>query len=125
MSILRASISVGNSFLLAGEDENGIQYIHPSNVVNALQDTTEPQHVGNNVKFFLHSFFIPISPRSIQIHLHRHLARNPFVCDCSLRWLADYLHKNPIETSGAKCEGPKKMHRKKIEAIREEKLKCK
>jgi slit 2 len=41
-----------------------------------------------------------------------------------LRWLADYLHKNPIETSGAKCEAPKKMHRRKIESLREEKIKC-
>ncbi|XP_070490339.1 protein slit isoform X1 [Chironomus tepperi] len=53
-----------------------------------------------------------------------HLARNPFICDCNLKWLADYLHKNPIETSGAKCEAPKKMHRRKIESLREEKLKC-
>jgi hypothetical protein len=53
------------------------------------------------------------------------LARNPFICDCNLRWLADYLHKNPIETSGAKCEAPKKMHRRKIESLREEKIKCK
>lgn len=41
-----------------------------------------------------------------------------------MRWLADYLHKNPIETSGAKCEAPKKMHRRKIESLREEKIKC-
>ncbi|CAO1438147.1 unnamed protein product, partial [Diamesa tonsa] len=53
-----------------------------------------------------------------------HLARNPFICDCNLRWLADYLHKNPIETSGARCEGPKRMHRRKIESLRDEKFKC-
>ena len=55
----------------------------------------------------------------------RHLARNPFICDCNLRWLADYLHKNPIETSGARCDAPKRMHRRRIEALRDEKFKCK
>lgn len=54
----------------------------------------------------------------------RHLARNPFICDCNLRWLADYLHKNPIETSGARCDAPKRMHRRKIEALRDDKFKC-
>lgn len=54
-----------------------------------------------------------------------HLARNPFICDCNLRWLADYLHKNPIETSGARCDAPKRMHRRRIEALRDEKFKCK
>ncbi|XP_055314702.1 protein slit isoform X2 [Sitodiplosis mosellana] len=53
-----------------------------------------------------------------------HLARNPFICDCNLRWLADYLHKNPIETSGARCDAPKRMHRRRIEALRDEKFKC-
>uniref|UniRef100_A0A336M078 CSON009074 protein n=1 Tax=Culicoides sonorensis TaxID=179676 RepID=A0A336M078_CULSO len=28
-----------------------------------------------------------------------HLAKNPFMCDCNLKWLSEYLHKNPIETS--------------------------
>ncbi|XP_028156875.1 protein slit [Ostrinia furnacalis] len=54
-----------------------------------------------------------------------HLGRNPFSCDCSLRWLAAYLRKNPIETSGAKCDAPKRMSRKRIDALREENFKCK
>lgn len=41
------------------------------------------------------------------------------------RWLSDYLHKNPIETSGARCDSPKRMHRRRIEALRDEKFKCK
>ncbi|XP_055372286.1 protein slit-like isoform X2 [Condylostylus longicornis] len=53
-----------------------------------------------------------------------HLARNPFMCDCNLKWLADYLHKNPIETSGAKCEGPKRMHKKRIETLTDDQFKC-
>ncbi|XP_068626115.1 protein slit [Battus philenor] len=54
-----------------------------------------------------------------------HLGRNPFTCDCSLRWLAAYLRKNPIETSGAKCDTPKRLNRKRIDALREENFKCK
>lgn len=57
-------------------------------------------------------------------YTNRHLARNPFICDCNLRWLGDYLHKNTIETSGARCDAPKRMHRRKIEALRDEKFKC-
>jgi len=69
--------------------------------------------------------FIPFRHAHSHIHTHRHLAKNPFICDCNLRWLADYLHKNPIETSGARCESPKRMHRRRIESLREEKFKCK
>ncbi|CAK1554457.1 unnamed protein product [Leptosia nina] len=54
-----------------------------------------------------------------------HLGRNPFSCDCSLRWLAGYLRRNPIETSGAKCDSPKRMNRKRIDTLREDNFKCK
>ncbi|KAM3955803.1 LOW QUALITY PROTEIN: slit guidance ligand, partial [Aphomia sociella] len=54
-----------------------------------------------------------------------HLGHNPFACDCSLRWLAAYLRKNPIETSGAKCDSPKRMSKRRIDALREEYFKCK
>ncbi|KAK5650601.1 hypothetical protein RI129_001630 [Pyrocoelia pectoralis] len=53
-----------------------------------------------------------------------HLARNPFICDCNLRWLAEYLHRNPIETSGARCDTPKRMQRRRIESLKDEKFKC-
>lgn len=93
----------------------------------------------NNLLLFLHTFTFllkinhkPPPKQHLQIYLkniilsftHRHLAKNPFICDCNLRWLADYLHKNPIETSGARCESPKRMHRRRIETLREEKFKC-
>ncbi|WAR20834.1 SLIT-like protein [Mya arenaria] len=54
-----------------------------------------------------------------------HLGRNPFVCDCNLAWLADYLEANPIETSGARCERPRRMERKKLAATKSSKFKCK
>ena len=55
----------------------------------------------------------------------RHLARNPFICDCNLRWLAEYLEVYPVETSGAKCSGPKRMERKRIANLKSIKYKCK
>uniref|UniRef100_A0A1A9ZRB4 Protein slit n=1 Tax=Glossina pallidipes TaxID=7398 RepID=A0A1A9ZRB4_GLOPL len=73
----------------------------------------------NNIKTMANGTFDAM--KSIQT---LHLAKNPFICDCNLRWLADYLHKNPIETSGARCESPKRMHRRRIETLREEKFKC-
>ncbi|XP_015174039.1 PREDICTED: protein slit isoform X3 [Polistes dominula] len=54
-----------------------------------------------------------------------HLAKNPFICDCNLRWLSIYLHDNPIETSGAKCEFPKRTQKRKIDSMRDDKFKCK
>ena len=56
--------------------------------------------------------------------LLRHLARNPFHCDCRISWIADWLSANPVETSGARCEGPKKMHKRKLASLREDQLKC-
>ncbi|KAL1461410.1 hypothetical protein WDU94_013311 [Cyamophila willieti] len=74
----------------------------------------------NNIQSLANGTFD--SMKSIQT---LHLARNPFICDCNLRWLAEYLHKNPIETSGARCDTPKRMQRRRIESLRDEKYKCK
>ncbi|XP_072413292.1 slit homolog 1 protein-like isoform X2 [Chiloscyllium punctatum] len=53
-----------------------------------------------------------------------HLAQNPFVCDCHLKWLADYLRSNPIETSGARCASPRRLANKRIGQIKSKKFRC-
>lgn len=53
-----------------------------------------------------------------------HLGRNPFICDCNLAWLSDFLETNPIETSGARCSRPKRMERKKLSGTNSSKFKC-
>nr|SOU94110.1 Slit [Glomeris marginata] len=74
----------------------------------------------NNIQSLANGTFAPL--RSIQT---LHLAKNPFICDCNLRWLSEYLHSNPIETSGARCETPKRMQRKRIGQMKDSKFKCK
>uniref|UniRef100_A0A4W3H2K8 LRRCT domain-containing protein n=1 Tax=Callorhinchus milii TaxID=7868 RepID=A0A4W3H2K8_CALMI len=53
-----------------------------------------------------------------------HLAQNPFICDCHLRWLADYLRSNPIETSGARCASPARLANKRIGQVKSKKFRC-
>lgn len=54
----------------------------------------------------------------------RHLAQNPFICDCNLKWLADFLRTNPIETSGARCASPRRLANKRIGQIKSKKFRC-
>ncbi|XP_074484256.1 slit homolog 1 protein-like, partial [Sebastes fasciatus] len=53
-----------------------------------------------------------------------HLAQNPFVCDCNVKWLADFLRSNPIETSGARCASPRRLANKRIAQIKSSKFRC-
>ncbi|XP_015225833.1 PREDICTED: slit homolog 1 protein-like [Cyprinodon variegatus] len=53
-----------------------------------------------------------------------HLAQNPFVCDCHVKWLADFLSSNPIETSGARCASPRRLANKRIAQIKSNKFRC-
>ncbi|XP_077575592.1 slit homolog 1b [Stigmatopora nigra] len=53
-----------------------------------------------------------------------HLAQNPFVCDCNVKWLADFLRANPIETSGARCASPRRLANKRIGQIKSNKFRC-
>lgn len=73
----------------------------------------------NRIKSLVNGTFSSL--KSIQT---LHLARNPFICDCNLRWLAEYLHHKPIETSGARCDTPKRMQRRRIESLESETFEC-
>ena len=53
-----------------------------------------------------------------------HLGDNPFICDCNLKWLAIYLRQNPVETSDAKCEEPKRIQKRRIASLDSTKFKC-
>ncbi|XP_072319417.1 slit homolog 1 protein-like [Eucyclogobius newberryi] len=53
-----------------------------------------------------------------------HLAQNPFVCDCHVKWLSDFLRANPIETSGARCASPRRLTNKRIAQIKSSKFRC-
>ena len=44
----------------------------------------------------------------------RHLARNPFYCDCSASWLVEWMTQFPVETSGVRCEEPKVVMRRRM-----------
>ncbi len=65
----------------------------------------------------------PSSPVSFPLTLS-HLAQNPFMCDCHLKWLADYLFDNPIETSGARCSHPRRLANKRISQVKGKKFRC-
>lgn len=87
-------------------------------------------HFGSNLisNVCLFSWMWELSPRQSCIKLfcfsERHLAQNPFICDCHLKWLADYLHTNPIETSGARCTSPRRLANKRIGQIKSKKFRC-
>ncbi|KZS07806.1 SLIT protein [Daphnia magna] len=73
----------------------------------------------NNIPTMLNGTFDSL--RNIQT---LHLGRNPFLCDCYLTWLADYLHRKPVETSGVRCESPRRLQRRRIAVLRDEKSRC-
>uniref|UniRef100_A0A8C4EK45 Slit homolog 3 (Drosophila) n=1 Tax=Dicentrarchus labrax TaxID=13489 RepID=A0A8C4EK45_DICLA len=80
--------------------------------VNTFQDLQNLNLLSlydNKLQTISKGLFAPL--RSIKT---LHLAQNPFMCDCHLKWLADYLFDNPIETSGARCSHPRRLANKRI-----------
>ncbi|XP_056004929.1 slit homolog 2 protein-like isoform X2 [Ostrea edulis] len=91
--------------------------------VDAFQDLASLNLLSlydNKIQSLANGTFAPL--KNIK---NLHLARNPFICDCNLQWLTEYLHQNPVETSIARCEAPGRMKRKKIATARAGKFKCK
>ncbi|KAK2115547.1 hypothetical protein P7K49_006173 [Saguinus oedipus] len=93
-----------------------------SNYVYAFQDLHNLNLLSlydNKLQTIAKGTFSPL--RAIQT---MHLAQNPFICDCHLKWLAEYLHTNPIETSGARCTSPRRLANKRIGQIKSKKFRC-
>lgn len=59
-----------------------------------------------------------------RIFVDRHLARNPFICDCHLRWMNAYLRDKQIETSGVRCAGPRRMAKRKFGVLDDRRFRC-
>ncbi|XP_046914205.2 slit guidance ligand [Dermatophagoides farinae] len=75
----------------------------------------------NNIQSLAEGIFDPL----INIQT-LHLGRNPFICDCNLRWLSNYLRERPnLETSDARCEEPKRNSRKRLTQLNPERFRCK
>ncbi|ELW66247.1 Slit like protein 3 protein [Tupaia chinensis] len=89
------------------------------NTFQDLQSLTLLSLYDNKLQTISKGLFTPL--QSIQT---LHLAQNPFVCDCHLKWLADYLQDNPIETSGARCSSPRRLANKRISQIKSKKFRC-
>ncbi|UJR37599.1 hypothetical protein I4U23_030296 [Adineta vaga] len=73
----------------------------------------------NQLKTLSNETFLPL--KSIQT---LHLARNPFICDCHLRWLNAYLRGKQIETSGVRCAGPRRMAKRKFGVLNDRRFRC-
>ncbi|KAM6976668.1 slit homolog 3 protein [Aplochiton taeniatus] len=90
--------------------------------VNTFQDLQSLNLLSlydNKLQTISKGLFTPL--RSIKT---LHLAQNPFMCDCHLKWLADYLFDNPIETSGARCSHPRRLANKRISQVKGKKFRC-
>uniref|UniRef100_A0AAQ4R8P6 Slit homolog 3 (Drosophila) n=1 Tax=Gasterosteus aculeatus aculeatus TaxID=481459 RepID=A0AAQ4R8P6_GASAC len=90
--------------------------------VNTFQDLQNLNLLSlydNKLQSISKGLFAPL--RSIKT---LHLAQNPFMCDCHLKWLADYLFDNPIETSGARCSHPRRLANKRISQVKGKKFRC-
>uniref|UniRef100_A0A673GTN1 Slit homolog 1 protein-like n=1 Tax=Sinocyclocheilus rhinocerous TaxID=307959 RepID=A0A673GTN1_9TELE len=89
------------------------------NVFHDLENLSLLSLYDNKIQTLAKGTFTPL--KSIQT---LHLAQNPFVCDCGLKWLADFLRSNPIETSGTRCSSPRRLANKRISQIKSKKFRC-
>uniref|UniRef100_A0A9J8AHW5 Slit homolog 1b (Drosophila) n=1 Tax=Cyprinus carpio carpio TaxID=630221 RepID=A0A9J8AHW5_CYPCA len=89
------------------------------NIFQDLENLSLLSLYDNKIQTLAKGTFTPL--KSIQT---LHLAQNPFVCDCGLKWLADFLRSNPIETSGARCSSPRRLANKRISQIKSKKFRC-
>uniref|UniRef100_A0A7M4EA53 Slit guidance ligand 3 n=1 Tax=Crocodylus porosus TaxID=8502 RepID=A0A7M4EA53_CROPO len=104
-----------NSLLLNANKINCLRV----NTFQGLHNLNLLSLYDNKLQTISKGLFAPL--RSIET---LHLAQNPFVCDCHLKWLADYLKNNPIETSGARCSNPRRLANKRIGQIKSHKFRC-
>lgn len=74
----------------------------------------------NNIQSISNGTFTPL--KALQT---LHLARNPLICDCNLLWLPEMLRDRPIETSGAKCEKPRRLVKRRLSMLQPNKFRCK
>ncbi|KAF7634264.1 hypothetical protein Mgra_00006342, partial [Meloidogyne graminicola] len=79
-------------------------------IFNGLKHLRLLSLYDNNLKSITETTFSPLK-NSLQI---LHLAKNPLICDCNLKWLAKLLYSRPIETSGARCNSPERLEKHRI-----------
>ena len=99
-------------------NSNKIKCVHP-NAFRDLKSLNLLSLYDNRIQYLENGTFNGLTS------LHTlHLARNPFYCHCRLSWMSWWLQKNPVETSGVRCEGPKRLHKRKIATLRDEQYDC-
>lgn len=59
------------------------------------------------------------------IHFSSALGSNPLYCDCSMRWLAEWVKKDFVEPGIAKCMDPPNMRDKLLLTAPSDAFQCK
>lgn len=103
--------------------DNSLRHISPM-ASSGLLEATSTGSAPDGYKAFSARRSSALVSDNPFVPLDRHLAQNPFICDCNLKWLADFLRTNPIETSGARCASPRRLANKRIGQIKSKKFRC-